>query len=141
MSKELKQGMVDELIDSLGLTSCANTLIGSELVRGISGGEKKRVAIGVELVTNPSTLFLDEPTSGLDSYSAYNTINILKALAANGCSVLCTVHQPSSEIFGLFDNVILLKSGVCVYNGPLQALPTQFELGGCKCRVKSLCSG
>lgn len=124
--------MVDELIESLGLADCANTLVGSELVRGISGGEKKRVAIGVELVTNPSTLFLDEPTSGLDSYSAFNTISILKALAANGCSVLCTVHQPSSEIFGLFDNVILLKSGVCIYNGPLQALPAHFEDGGCK---------
>ena len=124
--------MVDELIESLGLTSCADTLIGSELVRGISGGEKKRVAIGVELVTNPSTLFLDEPTSGLDSYSAYNTINILKALAKNGCSVLCTVHQPSSEIFGMFDNVILLKKGVCIYNGTVAALPTQFEAGGCK---------
>lgn len=107
-------------------------MIGSELVRGVSGGEKKRVALGVELVTNPSTMFLDEPTSGLDSFNAFNTVKIMKGLATNGCSVLATVHQPSSEIFNLFDNVILLKEGTCIYHGSVKELPTKFSEAGCE---------
>jgi ABC-type multidrug transport system ATPase subunit len=76
-------------------------------MRGISGGEKKRTSIGVELVTNPTVLFLDEPTSGLDSYAALETVKLLKELSNQGCTVLCTIHQPSSEIYSVFDKCTL----------------------------------
>jgi ABC-type multidrug transport system ATPase subunit len=109
--------MVDEMIRILHLENCADTMIGNELIKGISGGEKKRVSIGVELITQPSILFLDEPTSGLDSYAAYNIINILKDLARLGCTVISTIHQPSSEVFHLFDRVLLLASGRLIYDG------------------------
>ena len=85
--------MVDEMIKTLRLEKCADTMIGNELIKGISGGEKKRVSIGVELITQPSILFLDEPTSGLDSYAAYSVINNLKDLARLGCTVISTIHQ------------------------------------------------
>jgi ABC-type multidrug transport system ATPase subunit len=81
-------------------------------MQGISGGEKKRTAIGIELVIKPSLVFLDEPTSGLDSFAAYSVIHKLAGLAKNdGCNVLTTIHQPSSEVFHLFDRVMLLGGG------------------------------
>jgi ATP-binding cassette subfamily G (WHITE) protein 1 len=76
----------------------------------------------VELITSPSILFLDEPTSGLDSYAAFTVINILKDLALSGCTVLCTIHQPSSEVFHLFDRVLLLSEGRSLYDGPVDGL-------------------
>lgn len=72
---------VEELIVDLGLTSCANTKIGNTFIKGISGGERKRTSIGVELVTNPGIIFLDEPTTGLDSTTALQVILLLKKLA------------------------------------------------------------
>merc|ERR1719284_1767977 len=104
----------DSLLSTLRLEKCADTQVGSVLVKGISGGEKKRTAVAVELITKPSMLFLDEPLSGLDSYAAWT---VLKELAVQGCSVACTVHQPSSEIFDLFDRVICLAQGQVVYGG------------------------
>ena len=112
-----RKRMVDELITILHLEKCADTMIGNELIKGISGGEKKRVSIGVELITQPSILFLDEPTSGLDSYAAYSIINTLKDLARLGCTVISTIHQPSSEVFHLFDRVLLLTSGRLIFDG------------------------
>jgi hypothetical protein len=82
----------------------------------------RRTSIGVELITKPSILFLDEPTSGLDSYAAYIVINILKDLAMSGCTVLCTIHQPSSEVFHLFDRVLLLSEGRTFYDGDVRSL-------------------
>jgi ABC-type multidrug transport system ATPase subunit len=119
VTAEERKTMVDEMIRILHLERCADTMIGNELIKGISGGEKKRVSIGVELITQPSILFLDEPTSGLDSYAAYNIINILKDLARLGCTVISTIHQPSSEVFHLFDRVLLLTSGRLLYDGPV----------------------
>ena len=84
-------------------------MIGGELIKGLSGGEKKRTAIGVELITSPSILFLDEPTSGLDSYAAYTVVQALRDLAKLGCTVISTIHQPSSEVFHLFERVMLLS--------------------------------
>jgi ABC-type multidrug transport system ATPase subunit len=123
---------VEELLNSLGLAYCAEAFIGSDLVRGVSGGEQKRVAIGVEIITNPSILFLDEPTSGLDSFNAWKIIHILKALAGFGCSILCTIHQPSSETFALFDVCILLAHGQVVFNGQVERLTREFANVGCK---------
>jgi hypothetical protein len=84
----------------------------------------------VELITKPSILFLDEPTSGLDSYAAYVVVTILKDLAASGCTILCTIHQPSSEVFHLFDRVLLLSHGRTLYDGPSRSLGTYFAILG-----------
>lgn len=84
-SLEEKQRRVNQVIDLLHLNNCADTMIGSALAKGgISGGEKKRVAIGMELITNPSLLFLDEPTTGLDTYTAYSVVSTISSLAASG---------------------------------------------------------
>ena len=131
ISSQARAQLVEGLLEDLGLSHCADSLIGSAAVRGVSGGEKRRVAIGVELVVSPSTIFLDEPTSGLDSFNAEKVVKILAGLAANGCSVLCTIHQPSTSVFELFDNTILLKDGSCVYNGPTLQVPEVFSDAGC----------
>lgn len=84
------------MIDDLGLGNCADTWIGGEFFKGISGGERKRTSIGVELITNPSVIFLDEPTTGLDSETALNCISVLKKMAHEGRTIISTIHQPSS---------------------------------------------
>ena len=86
--------------------------------RGISGGERKRTSIGYELITEPTLLLLDEPTSGLDSSTAQRICQMLKKEAQRGMSVMATIHQPSANIFFLFDRVILLSEGYMIYNGP-----------------------
>ena len=85
------------------MLKCADTRIGNVMLRGISGGERKRTSIGVELLTNPSMIFLDEPTTGLDSSTAYNVINLLKKISGNGRTVITTIHSPSCDIFNIFD--------------------------------------
>ena len=97
------------------MNDCANTLVGSTLIRGISGGERKRTSIGVELLNNPSLIFLDEPTTGLDSATALNVLLILKNLANSGRTIISTIHQPSSEIFSVFDKLMLLVQGEIIY--------------------------
>ena len=114
-----KERRVDEVIRLLHLEPCADALIGSALSKGgISGGEKKRVAIGMELITNPSILFLDEPTTGLDTYTAYSVVSTLHNLAVSGRTVVATIHQPSSDIFHLFNDLMVLAQGHLVYQGP-----------------------
>ena len=130
-SKQKIKSMVDSMLKELGLEDCADRMVGGELIKGISGGERKRTSVGVELVTDPSLVFLDEPTSGLDAYSAHQCIMLLKKLAGSGrCTVLCTIHQPSSEVFLQFDNAIVLKSGRVVYGGPVRSMTDHFEAGG-----------
>lgn len=126
-------GIVDNLLDALGISSCADVMIGGGMIKGISGGQRKRTSVGVEIVTDPSLLFLDEPTSGLDSYSAYCLIQLLKEVAASSCAVLCTIHQPSSEIFFLFDIVIYMKDGRIFYQGAPGDVINFYELKGRKC--------
>jgi ABC-type multidrug transport system ATPase subunit len=104
------------LLNDLGLTKCANTIIGGELKKTISGGERKRTSIGVELVTDPSVLMLDEPTSGLDSFMAKSICKLLQELATKkGKCVIATIHQPSSQAFKYFDRLILMADGKIVY--------------------------
>jgi len=126
---------VNSMLDELGLQKCADVLIGNELIKGISGGERKRTSVGVELITHPSIVFLDEPTSGLDSFAAYNCIQTISDIAHSGSGVLCTVHQPSSEIFDLFDWVILLSHGRIVYSGPVSKCGEYFASKGYPCPV------
>ena len=83
---------VDRILDELKLTKCQNTKIGGELMKGVSGGERKRASIGVELITNPSLIFRDEPTTGLDSFTALQVMQTLKELAQGGRTVITTIH-------------------------------------------------
>merc|ERR1719281_1692928 len=108
------------MITELGLTQCQNTCVGGGLVKGVSGGEKKRTSVGVELVTKPELVFLDEPTSGLDSYSALQLVEVLKKVSKAGSSVVLTIHQPASEVFGLMDQLIFLNKGRVMYQGDIK---------------------
>lgn len=118
MTKEEISRVVEETIVEMGLEECADTKIGNWHLRGISNGEKKRLSIGLEILTQPHVLLLDEPTSGLDSASAFYVIQALSNIARNnGKIVICSIHQPSSETFDLFDDLLLLSSGETVYFG------------------------
>eukprot|EP00002_Diphylleia_rotans_P014241 TRINITY_DN2776_c0_g1_i1.p1 TRINITY_DN2776_c0_g1~~TRINITY_DN2776_c0_g1_i1.p1 ORF type:complete len:894 (+),score=204.72 TRINITY_DN2776_c0_g1_i1:62-2743(+) len=110
---------VSEVIDVLGLSHVIYSPIGDERQRGISGGQRKRVNIGMELVADPSILFLDEPTSGLDSTSSEEVLGCLQKIASLGITIATVIHQPRYEIFLMFDDVLLLgKGGRTVYIGP-----------------------
>lgn len=97
---------VEDMVKKLNLQFAKNTKIGDELKRGISGGERKRTSIGVELISDPQIIFLDEPTTGLDSYNAYEVIENLCTLAReDNRLIIFTIHQPSSEVFNLLDKI------------------------------------
>lgn len=118
---------VAKLIDTLGLRECADVMVGGEMIKGISGGQRKRTSVGVEVVTDPSLLFLDEPTSGLDSFTALSMVQLLKTLSGSSTAVLCTIHQPSAEVFYLFDKVIFMKQGRIFYQGSAAAATDYFS--------------
>ncbi|PSR92877.1 ABC transporter G family member 9 like, partial [Actinidia chinensis var. chinensis] len=107
----------EAVITQLGLNRCKNSIIGGPFLRGVSGGERKRVSIGQEMLINPSLLFLDEPTSGLDSTTAQRIVSTLWELANGGRTVVMTIHQPSSRLFYMFHKVLLLSEGNPVYFG------------------------
>jgi ABC-type multidrug transport system ATPase subunit len=92
-------------------------MVGNELIRGVSGGERKRLNIATELVTNPSLIFLDEPTTGLDGFSAQSIMQTMLALAQNSRTVIATIHQPRSSIYSMFDYLMLLSEGRTMYYG------------------------
>ncbi|CAF3848111.1 unnamed protein product [Adineta steineri] len=116
---------IEQIIEQLHLQNCANTPI-----RLISGGQKRRVNIGTELLTNPSVIFLDEPTSGLDSTSAVTLMRILRELALKGKTIMMSIYQPSSQIFQSFDQLILLADAKTIFMGkPLNALDYFATLG------------
>ncbi|KAL3996741.1 macrophage-stimulating 1 receptor [Sarotherodon galilaeus] len=112
-----KHQQVNTIIDDLGLTDCADTKIGTEFLRGVSGGERKRCSIGMELITSPSLLFLDEPTTGLDSNTANCIIGLLHKLSRRGKTVIFSIHQPRYSIFKQFDHLTLMHKGEVVYAG------------------------
>jgi len=119
LTKKQKLERVEDIISKLSLRKCADNVIGDVQKKGISGGERKRTSIGIEMINDPSLLFLDEPTSGLDSFTAYNIMETLINLAKNdGRTIICTIHQPRSNIFSLFDMLLLLSEGQVVYFGP-----------------------
>lgn len=113
-----KTGWSQKIIDKLQLSKCAETQVGGTFIRGVSGGEKKRVSIGVELVSSPSLLFLDEPTTGLDSNTAFEVMKVMSDIKkSDQMTVVSILHQPSNEILDLFDQVIILSDGMIVYDG------------------------
>ncbi|MES1911532.1 MAG: hypothetical protein MHM6MM_003948 [Cercozoa sp. M6MM] len=124
---------VTALIGDLRLDKCADTMVGSAAKRGLSGGEMKRASIGVELVSNPSLLFVDEPTSGLDSFTAASVVELLRDLARDGRTVISTIHQPSSEIFSMFDALMLLVDGEVIYYGSAKGVADYFASIGFVC--------
>ena len=126
--------VVEDVIQLLELDHVRDVIVGSVDKRGISGGQRKRVNIGLELVADPSILFLDEPTSGLDSTSAKIVMSALKDLANLGMTVIAVIHQPRYSIFALFDHLLLLgKGGMTVFSGPTLVAETYFESIGFKC--------
>lgn len=123
---------VNGCITDLGISHVQHSSIGDEMTRGISGGQRKRVNIGLELVAEPRILFLDEPTSGLDSTSSLTLIKMLKRIAnSRKMTVASVIHQPSMGAFHEFDDLLLLgKGGMVIYHGPLDAAPTYFAAIG-----------
>jgi len=119
MSKEEKNRRAEDVLLKMGLKDCADNLIGGELVKGISGGEKRRVSIAVQVLTDPRILLLDEPTSGLDAFTANSIMEVLQGLANEGRTLILTIHQARSDLFREFGNVLLLaRGGSQVYSGP-----------------------
>lgn len=117
-SEEEKISRVNHMIKTLKLTKCQNTRIGGPLVKGVSGGERKRTSIGVELITDPNLVFLDEPTTGLDSFTATSVMESLGDLARKeNRTVISTIHQPNTDIFDMFDRLVLLARGKIIYFG------------------------
>ncbi|KAJ2004951.1 hypothetical protein H4R26_002223 [Coemansia thaxteri] len=126
-----KRSRVETVLRQLRLTHVKDTKIGGYGMRGVSGGERKRVSIGMELVTDPSILVLDEPSSGLDSSSAEMVVELTKEMARqrNLCTLM-TIHQPSAEMVAKFDKLILLSQGKLVYMGPASQALSYFENQG-----------
>lgn len=126
-SESKRRERIDFCIRELGLDSCRNVTVGGSRLKGISGGQKKRLSIAVALLPNPPLLFLDEPTSGLDAALAYDVIKSLENMVHSyGHTVLCTIHQPRSQTFGLFDSLVLLRLGEIVYRGPVSEAVSYF---------------
>ncbi|XP_043684734.1 ATP-binding cassette sub-family G member 1-like [Vespula pensylvanica] len=117
--------IVNNIVKSLGLMNCLDTAAGK-----LSGGEKKRLLIGTEIVTKPAVLLLDEPTSGLDSVSSNQVINLLHSMSKSGCTVACAVHQPSSQMISEFDNIIVIDQGKTLYCGPRKDVLDTFKEAG-----------
>ncbi|CAI9096319.1 OLC1v1032424C1 [Oldenlandia corymbosa var. corymbosa] len=117
LTREEKIEQAELIIMELGLNRCRNSMVGGPLLRGVSGGERKRVSIGQEMLVNPSLLLLDEPTSGLDSTTAQRIVVTLRWLAKGGRAVITTIHQPSSRLYTMFDKVLVLSEGCPIYYG------------------------
>ncbi|ODV79110.1 P-loop containing nucleoside triphosphate hydrolase protein [Suhomyces tanzawaensis NRRL Y-17324] len=117
--------MVAALIRQMSLVDCADTLIGCEFIKGISGGEKRRVSIAIQLLSKPKILFLDEPTSGLDSINSVKILSLLSNLArTNKTTIILTIHQPHQELFYSFGSLLqLARGGNVVYNGDTKRVP------------------
>ncbi|KAF9582690.1 ATP-binding cassette sub- G member 2 [Lunasporangiospora selenospora] len=135
MSNKDKMEKVHAVMQELNLTHIKDTKVGGAVIRGISGGEKRRVTIGIELLSSPSVLLLDEPTSGLSATDALNVANAIKELSTKGRTVILTVHQPRSDIYELFDDLLLLSQGKVVYFGKAQSAAAYFEGLGHECPV------
>jgi ABC-type multidrug transport system ATPase subunit len=114
------QVFVDELMELVELNNLKNTIVGLPGITGLSTEQRKRLTIAVELVANPSIIFMDEPTSGLDARAAAIVMRTVRNTVDTGRTVVCTIHQPSIDIFEAFDELLLMKrGGQVIYSGPL----------------------
>ncbi|EEF35762.1 abc transporter, putative [Ricinus communis] len=130
-SVEERDEYVNNLLFKLGLVSCADSNVGDAKVRGISGGEKKRLSLACELIASPSVIFADEPTTGLDAFQAERVMETLRQLSQDGHTVICSIHQPRGSVYSKFDDIVLLTEGELVYTGPAHEEPLAYfsELG------------
>ena len=134
MTKQQKTQKAEEVLLKMGLKDCADNLIGNDIVKGISGGEKRRVTIAVQILTEPRVLLLDEPLSGLDAFTALSIMDVLRGLAQEGRTLVVTIHQPRSDLFGHFGNILLLaRGGHPVYAGPAVDMLPHFASLGHEC--------
>lgn len=124
---------INEMLSSLGLSEKADTIVGDIFLQGLSGGQKRRLSMALDALTNPNNFFLDEPTSGLDAESALQIMEFLKTYvrSAPNRRVVLTIHQPSSFIWTLIDHVVLLSKGKLMYQGPRAEMEDFFSLSGC----------
>lgn len=128
-----KASLVTSVINDMGLGKTVHTIIGDERARGVSGGERKRVSIGVELISNPAVLLLDEPTSGLDAHQANAVMAALKKLAQAKRTIVAVIHQPRSSIFAMLDVLVLISEGRTIYLGPAKDASRHFATQGFPC--------
>ncbi|RWW11065.1 hypothetical protein BHE74_00036396 [Ensete ventricosum] len=134
MSRSEKRERAEATIREMGLEGAMDTRIGGWASKGISGGQKRRVSICIELLTRPQLLFLDEPTSGLDSAASYHVMDRITRLARReGMTVVAAIHQPSSEVFELFHGLCLLAYGRTVFFGPASMTNEFFASNGFPC--------
>ncbi|XP_011686839.1 PREDICTED: ATP-binding cassette sub-family G member 4-like isoform X2 [Wasmannia auropunctata] len=119
---------INDIAQSLGLSDCLDTLVNK-----LSGGERRRLSIGVEMIAKPSVFFLDEPTSGLDSAASNQLVNLLHNMAQTNCTVVCAIHQPSSQMISLFDDIMVLDRGRCMYCGPKSEILNTYSIAGFTC--------
>ncbi|KAJ2568014.1 hypothetical protein IW140_004259 [Coemansia sp. RSA 1813] len=122
-----------QAVDTFGLDKCKDTVVGDSSAKGVSGGEKKRTAIAMEWVTQSPVLFLDEPTSGLDAHAALSVTHHLRSIARTGRTVIAVTHQPSSEMFEMFDDILILCDGHIVYLGERAGLTDYLARLGFPC--------
>ncbi|XP_018361258.1 PREDICTED: ATP-binding cassette sub-family G member 4-like [Trachymyrmex cornetzi] len=120
--------VVNDIVETLSLSNCLDTLANK-----LSGGERKRLSIGVEIIAKPSILLLDEPTSGLDSAASYQLVNMLHDMSRANSTVICAIHQPSSQIISLFDDIMVLSQGRSMYCGPKSEILKTYNIAGFTC--------
>lgn len=133
-SNDEKIAHVRAIIAELGLVKSTDTIIGSAIKRGVSGGERRRASIAVQLMTDPAVLFLDEPTSGLDAFQSQTVMEVMKNLAQEGNRlVIAVIHQPRSSIFEMFDKILILSQGRTMFCGKATDAVNYFEVCGYKC--------
>ncbi|NXL99197.1 ABCG2 protein, partial [Tyrannus savana] len=133
VKEQEKKERVNQIIKELGLSKVADSKVGTQFTRGVSGGERKRTNIGMELITDPAILFLDEPTTGLDASTANAVLLLLKRMSKQGKTIIFSIHQPRYSIFRLFDNLTLLAAGRLLYHGPAQQAIGYFQSIGYQC--------
>lgn len=133
LGKSARDDVVANLLDLMGLEQSVDTIVGNAKVRGISGGEKKRLSIACEMISSPPVIFMDEPTSGLDSYQAAQVIHFLRKLADSGKTVVTVIHQPSQQLFSMFDDLLLMSEGRLMYHGEVKQVRSYFSNIGYKC--------